>query len=83
MVALYNDGEKMVVKRGRPPAAERNSSPSGNEGALGADAHELKMRTSSSGGKQRRSFSQTFQSGNMDSTSAFQICKLKLTTMQS
>ena len=33
MVALNSGGEKVVVKRGRSPAAERNSSPLGNEGA--------------------------------------------------
>ena len=52
MIAMNNGGENVVVvvKRGRPQAAVRDSSPLENEGALDADARE----------KKRRSFSRDF-----------------------
>ena len=50
MVVMINGGEKVVVKRGRPQDAVRESSPLGNEGTLVADARE----------KKRRSFSRDF-----------------------
>ena len=74
MVAMNNGGEKrVVVKRGRPQAAVRDSSPLGNEGTLDAAAHE----------KKGDYFLETFQSGNMESISAFQTSKLNLMRMQS